>query len=193
VHPAISTPGDSYCAHGFGTGCAQDQGALVQCRAGCQDIVHQERIFSAHGAILAQRERVAQVLDSFGAIELRLRPRVPPSFDASYNRDFYVFGDYLGESVRLIESALSQPCRMKRHRNNAICRNREQPRVVHRLQEEVREYPAQVVLPSVLKAMNQVSQDALRLVFGNYAIICRGKVFTVWTFKISVDQTFERP
>jgi len=193
VHPDKSAPGDSYRAHGFGTGCAQDQGALVQGRAGCQDIVHQKRMFSAHVAILAQRECVAQVLHSFGAIELCLRLRVPASFDAAHNRDIYAFRDYFGESVRLIESALSQPRWVKRHWYDAICRHSEHPCIVHCLEEAVREYTAQVILSPVLEAMNQVSQDTFRLIFGNHAIIRRGKVFTVWTFKFPVDKAFERP
>jgi hypothetical protein len=149
-------------------------------------------MFSTHVVTLAQGERIAQVLHSLDAVKLGLSTGVAAALDAAQNRQPRPFGERFGESVSLVESALSQPGRVKRHRDQAIHRIRLNSCVLHGFGKVFREYTAQIEFSPVFEAMDQISQDTLCLVVGDRTSKSRSAIFAVRTAEFSRDDTLER-
>jgi hypothetical protein len=92
----------------------------VQGRASGQYIIEEYQVFSAHIAILAQDECIAQVLHSFEAVEPRLSVGVSSAFDTPQDRNPRPFGESLGQGVGLVEPAFSKSSRVKRHWDQVV-------------------------------------------------------------------------
>jgi hypothetical protein len=163
----------------------------VQGRACREDIVQKHQVFSVHVATLAQGECIAQVLHSLDAVKLGLSAGVAAALNAAQNRQPGPLGESFGESVGLVKSALPQSRRVQRHRDQAIHRVRLYSCVLHGFGEVLREHAAQIKLPTVFKAMDEISQDTLRLVAGHRAGKSRGAIFAVGAGEFSRNETLE--
>ena len=65
--------------------------------------------------------------------------------------------------------------------------------IAHCVQQDFCEQAAQIILASIFKAMNEISEYAFRLVDGDRAIECQCIIFAVRAGEIACDRTFERP
>jgi hypothetical protein len=148
-------------------------------------------VFSAHLAILAQGECIAQVLHSFHAVKPRLGVGVAPTFKTVQDRQPCPLRKYFGEDVRLVESAFSQSGRVKRHGDEAIRWIYLYSHVLHGFDQILREHPAQIKLAIVLETVDQISQDTLCLIVGHRAIKGRPAILAVRAGEFFRDETFE--
>jgi hypothetical protein len=148
-------------------------------------------MFVAHITTLAQRERTAQVLHSFLAIVPSLGVGVSSPFKTAQDRQPCSPGESFGEGVGLVESPFSKPGRVKGHRDQIIGWIVLDAYVVHRLYQKIGEHTTQIKLAPILEAMDQLSQDALRLVGGYRTIKSRSAIFAVWAGELPHNDTFE--
>jgi hypothetical protein len=149
-------------------------------------------VFSTHIAILAQSERIAQVLHSFDSVKPRLSVGVSLAFDTTQDRQPCPFRESFGESVGLVEPALSQSGRVKWHGDQVMQWTRLYPGILGRFNEILHEHPAQIILAAVLEAMDQISQYTLCLIIGHHAVKSRPAIFAVWAREFSRNEPIER-
>ena len=122
-------------------------------------------MFSAHVAILAQCEDVAQVPHAFHAIEARLGTGVQSALDALEYGYASSLRESFGEGLGLVKPAFSQSRRMKRNRNKAVGASRLDSRILHGFQQKFQEHSAKMEVTTVLVAVDQISQNAPGLVY----------------------------
>ena len=149
-------------------------------------------MFSTHVFTLSQGERIAQVLHSLDAVKLGLSAGIAAALKAAQNRQPCPPGERFGESVCLVESALSHSGRVKGHRNQAIHRICLNSDVLHGFGEVLREHTTQIKFSTVFEAMDQISQDSLCLVLGHRTGKSRRAIFAVRAAEFSRNETLER-
>jgi hypothetical protein len=98
-------------------------GARVEGRTGGSHVIDEKHPRSDHrgATTIARYEGVANVEQTFGAIEDRLLRRIVHSTEgAGVELDTERSGDRPGEEHRLIVAALGEPLRMERHRHHDV-------------------------------------------------------------------------
>jgi hypothetical protein len=146
----------------------------------------------AHITTLAQRECTAQVLHSLLAVVPSLGVGVSSPFETAQDRQPCSPGKSFGQSVGLVESAFSKPGRVKGYRDQIIGWITLDAHVMHCLDQKVGQHTTQIKLAPILEAMDQFSQDALRLIAGYHAIKSRCAIFAVGAGEFSRNDTFKR-
>jgi hypothetical protein len=146
----------------------------------------------AHVTTLAQRECTAQVLHAFLAVVPSLGVGVSSTFKTAQDRQPCSPGKSFGQSVGLVESAFSKPGRVKRHRDQIIGWTTLDAHVLHGFDQKVGQDTTQIKLAPILEAMDQLSQDALRLIGGYHAIKSRCAIFAIRAGEFSHNDAFER-
>jgi len=120
-HTLFHGPSKGQDRNGRGAGFLQYLSALVHGRAGREDIVDQQDPLVLDLCGADQTESTFHVRPTFGARELHLRPRAAEPHEIIVEQRYReTLADAVGQDQGLVESAVSEPFSMERHRHSQV-------------------------------------------------------------------------
>jgi hypothetical protein len=156
----LKDPCKGKCRDPHRAGVLENNGAFIQCSAGCEHVIHEKDMPRINLRRPKQRKRPCHILYSLRTGKFNLRPRWShPDEVITGERRSMPLAHPVGQEKRLIKTPLSEPFGMKRHGHDDIDAGKDPDPVNH---PPAKRFPQRAARP-VFELVNCLTQRPLEL------------------------------